>query len=87
MWGIIFARRRMVERDGRKPIRCEEKLAKMWIEWQHACFQENLTDEQHKKSWSVKTSIFNVFVKRQLGTQIFVMALWQTGVRTQRPQP
>ena len=80
MWGLIFARRRIVERDDRKPIRCEKTLANILIEWQYAWFRDNLTGEQHKKSWSVKTSIFNVYAKRQWGTQFFVMAPSPTGV-------
>lgn len=79
-WKMIFARRRMVEPDDRRPIYCQERLARMWTDWQRAWFEENLTPEQSQKRWNQKTSIWNAFIKRAAGTKHFVMAFWQMGV-------
>ena len=70
----------MTEPDDRRPIYCQERLARMWTDWQRAWFAESLTPEQSQKKWSQKTSIWNAFIKRKAGTKHFVMAFWQTGV-------
>jgi hypothetical protein len=69
----------MVEPDDRRPIYCQERLARMWTDWQREWFKENLTPEQSQKKWSQKTSIWNAFIKRAAGTKHFVMAFWQMG--------
>ena len=79
-WKMIFERRRMTEIDDRRPIYCQERLARMWTDWQRAWFAENLTPEQSQKKWSQKTSIWNAFIKREAGTKHFVVAFWQTGL-------
>ena len=79
-WQTIFARRRKVEPDDRRPIYCRDKLAKMWTDWQKEWFTTDLTPQQKTLKHSEKTSIWNVYIKREMGRKHFVMAFWQTGV-------
>ena len=84
-WTIIFERRRMTEPNDRRTIYCQDRLARMWTDWQRAWFPANLTPKQNQKKWREKkwrekTSIWNAFIKRNAGTERLVMAFWQTGV-------
>ena len=77
---MIIQRRRMTEPDDRRPIYCQDRLARMWTDWQRECFAENLTPQQNQRKCRHKSSIWNAFVKRAAGTKHFVIAIWQTGV-------
>ena len=85
-WEEIISRRRSAEPDDQKAITDRSVLADLHAKWMSEWCRENLTDRQRRKSWSKKTSIFNVHLHQNFGGKHFVMALWQTGV-TWAPSP
>ena len=78
-WQLIFEKRRLGEPDDRRSIEDPKQLASMLRTWQTEWFAKELTSAQRKKPWRQKTSVFNAWLWSTLGSQHFVMAVWQTG--------
>ena len=85
-WTHILERRRLGEPDDRRPIKNQDRLAKMMTTWQNEWITTELTPKQRSTKWSSQTSIVTAWVYHHYGGKNFIMAVWQTGI-TWAPTP
>ena len=54
-------------------------MSQVYTKWMHKWIGTQLRPDQQGKTWSQKTSIFNVYVKKTFGGKAFIVAILQCG--------